>query len=708
MLNILTCITVQHDPRLLAAAVCICVLGGVLTMRIFSRARATTGVTWLSWLSLSAIVGGATCWATHFIAMIGFRSGVVVGFDPELTFASLAIAVLTCFLGFGVASLGRRTALVEAGGILVGLGVAAMHYVGMAAYQVQGAMVWDRSYIIASLVMAAFFGAFATNRVARPVTRFCRYGGGTCFILTIALTHFTGMTALTVVPMPGIAAPADMLPQAVVVVSVIAVMFLIMALGASTYILDMQMTRASVERYRYMSLHDALTGLPNRTAVLERIEHLIATPAARSTQFAVVTFDLDRFKEINDVHGHAAGDHVLRVVGERLSAVLRADEFLGRVGGDEFVAVKSVVHRRQDMIAFANRLIEAACEIILWEGQNLTIGCSLGISVHRDAGQSVDDLLAQADVAMYRAKATTLDRICVYDPSMDLAARERSALAMDMRHGIGAGEFELYFQQQNDTQTGRTTGFEVLLRWNHPTRGLVSPAEFIPIAEKTGLIRELGDWVLRESCREAATWRVPLPVAVNVAPLQLGDQDFPKRVLAVLVETGLPASRLELEITETGIIADQQGALKVIRELKSYGLRIAMDDYGTGYSSLSMLQLFPFDKIKIDRGFVSGVSTNRHSAAIVRSTLILASSLDIPVLAEGVEVEAELDFLRLAGCAQVQGYYYGRPMPRAAIEDKVNGAAASAAYDRAAQDKAVKDKAALVAAEDKSIRSAAA
>jgi diguanylate cyclase len=241
-----------------------------------------------------------------------------------------------------------------------------------------------------------------------------------------------------------------------------------------------------------------------------------------------------------------------------------------------------------------------------------------------------------------------------------------------MREGIRNGEFELFYQKQNDTATREVVGFEALLRWNHPVRGMISPTEFVPIAEKTGFIFELGEWVLRTACTEAASWRNPLRIAVNVAPQQLADNRLPKIVHQVLLDTGLQASRLELEITESGIIADHQHALHMIRQLKTLGVKVAMDDYGTGYSSLSTLQSFPFDKIKIDRAFVDSVVTNRQSAAIVRSTLILAASLDIPVLAEGVEREEHIEFLRKEGCLQVQGFLFGKPVPREEIADIVN------------------------------------
>lgn len=675
MLNVITCIAVEHDFLSLVAALFICILGSFLTVRLFARARNNRGVARLSWLALSAIIGGSSIWTTHFVAMMGYQAGVVSGYEPVITLLSLASAIATTGAGFAIASLSQRSLLVEAGGAVVGLGIALMHFLGMSAYQLQADLVWDARYVYASLVLAAVFGAMTTNRVARPFSRFCTYGGGAFLILTILATHFTGMTGLTVVPNADAGVPTGVLHEGMLSVVVVAITLVILSLGAATYAIDQQATLATVERYRHLSLHDALTGLPNRAAFMEHIGHMIERPDERSARIAVLSFDLDRFKEINDVHGHAAGDHVLRAISARMSATLKDGEFLARMGGDEFVMVSVRHFNRNDASQLAQRIIREISQPIAWKEQVFGIGTSIGISSFPDNGETVDDVMAQADVAMYRAKAAGSNNVCFYDTSMDQAARERNALAMDMRVGLQRGEFELFYQQQNDTRTGEIIGFEALMRWNHPVRGRISPIEFIPIAEKTGFIVELGEWAMREACREAVQWRKPFAIAVNVAPQQLANSNLPTRVLKVLHETGLSPDRLELEITESGIIADQKHALNIIRQLKALGVKIAMDDYGTGYSSLSTLQLFPFDKIKIDKAFIDHVATNRQSAAIVRSTLILAESLDIPVLAEGVESEEHLRFLKAEGCNQVQGYYYGKPEPKAVIEALVNLAA---------------------------------
>ncbi len=668
MLRIISCITVEHSLSHLLFATVICVLGSLLTMRLFTRVRRTEGLQKFNWLFLSGFVGGSTIWTTHFIAMLGYQSPAMNGYEPELTLMSLFIGIAASIIGFTVAASTPKTMLVEAGGAIVGLGIACMHYVGIAGYKVAGHMVWSQPYVLTSLVLAAAFGAVATNRVARPVTRFCKHGSGLALILAIVLTHFTGMAGLTIVPDSAIPVAGELISVNIMTGLVVAVMVVILALGASTYVIDIQSSQAAVERYRHLSLHDPLTNLPNRAAFNEHLAALTKRPKDMTANIAVLSFDLDRFKEINDVHGHAAGDAVLRTVAERLMLLSNDSQFMARVGGDEFVAVMHKYFIRADATALAQRIIDEIAKPVSWEEQTLCVGTSVGISTFPGQATTIDDLLSQADIAMYRAKSTASNSICFYDASMDQISRERNALAIEMREGLRRREFELFYQQQNDTVTREVVGFEVLLRWKHPVRGYIAPMEFIPIAERNGFILELGEWVMRAACAEAATWKNPLRIAVNVAPQQLSDPRLPQIVHEILLQTGLPASRLEIEITESGIIADHQHALHAIRRLKALGIKVAMDDYGTGYSSLSTLQSFPFDKIKIDRAFVDGVVTNKQSAAIVRSTLILAASLDIPVLAEGVENEDHIDFLRREGCLQVQGFLFGKPVPRSGIE----------------------------------------
>ncbi|KXG85905.1 bifunctional diguanylate cyclase/phosphodiesterase [Agrobacterium bohemicum] len=672
MYQILSCLAIDHDIRYTIAAVTICVMGCFLTMRLFARSRQSAAIQRANWLFLAGMIGGTTIWTTHFVAMLGYQAPGNVGFLPGFTGLSFIISVAATTAGFAIATYGGNTLLAEGGGLVVGLGIACMHYTGMAAYTVQGSLVWEPVYVVASMVFGGVFGMLATNRVVRPVNWFCKYSGMTFLVLGIALTHFTAMAAFSVSFNPAMTIAPSLVSPSLMGGSAIIITFVLLAFGFSTYVIDSQASLQAVERYRHLSLHDALTGIPNRAAFHEHLQALLKRSNDPTTRIALLSFDLNRFKEINDVHGHGAGDAVLRSLADRMSSILRPGEFVARVGGDEFVAVLHRYYGRNDGIEFAHRLLGEVVKPIEWHETSLSVGASVGIAIGNFSTKTADTLISQADVAMYRAKSDVTGTICFYDKSMDEASRARSALAVSMRSGLSKGAFELYFQQQNDTTTGAIVGFEVLLRWNHPERGMISPAEFIPIAEQTGFIIEMGEWVLREACLHAVRWRNPLSIAVNVAPLQLSDSDFVKKVQRILEETGLEPKRLELEITESGIIADHRHALLTIRRLKSLGVRIAMDDYGTGYSSLSTLQSFPFDKIKIDRGFVEGLGTNVQSQAIVRSTLILANSLNIPVLAEGVETQVHLEFLRREGCQHVQGFYYGRPGPAITIDAIVN------------------------------------
>ena len=315
------------------------------------------------------------------------------------------------------------------------------------------------------------------------------------------------------------------------------------------------------------------------------------------------------------------------------------------------------------MTAFAERLRAQIMEPVVHDGASLLVGASVGIATTFEDGLDVEQLIYKADVAMYRAKGLSDSKICRFNVEMDQQSRDRLQLVSDLRQALARDEFHLVYQVQNDLRTLEPVGFEVLLRWDHPERGRVSPAEFIPIAEETGLIRDIGLWVLRTACLEAAQWTQPLSIAVNVAPQQLVQPSFIEHVSDILFESGLQPERLELEVTEASIIDDQVNTLKVMHRLKAMGIRIAMDDFGTGYSSLATLQAFPFDKIKIDRNFVQDVHENEQSAAIVRSTLLLGAALKIPVLAEGVEVKEELSFLQDENCTSVQGFYFGKPMP---------------------------------------------
>ncbi|WP_419756661.1 putative bifunctional diguanylate cyclase/phosphodiesterase [Brevundimonas sp.] len=429
---------------------------------------------------------------------------------------------------------------------------------------------------------------------------------------------------------------------------------------------DLRTRLAQERRIAHLARNDGLTGLPNRSSFLEWLTRQTSDPVA-ATKVALLAMDLDRFKEVNDVHGHAAGDQLLIQVAERMRAALRPGEFVARLGGDEFVAVVPV-QRREDALDLAERLRAAVTAPVMLDHAEVSCGLSVAIAVWPDDADNASALINDADLAMYRAKASLGTDVCFYEEEMDEAVRSRRRMAQQMREALDQGQFSLNWQIQAAVETGAITGYEVLLRWIQPDGTFISPADFIPLAEENGLILPIGEWVLRTACAEAARWPEPHKIAVNLSPVQLGHVDLPRLVHQVLIETGLAPSRLELEITETAMITDMERTTHVLRQLKLLGVSIAMDDFGTGYSSLSTLRAFPFDKIKLDRSFMSELDGGPESAAIIRAVLALGESLHIPVLAEGVETLDQLSFLRDQGCDEVQGYLLGRPQKTADAE----------------------------------------
>jgi diguanylate cyclase (GGDEF)-like protein len=424
---------------------------------------------------------------------------------------------------------------------------------------------------------------------------------------------------------------------------------------------DVTERKRAEAKIAYMAHHDSLTDLPNRTAFKEQIEAALERAESTGETFGILCIDLDRFKEVNDIFGHSAGDALLCEVSRRLKAAAEG-VFLARLGGDEFILISTEGTQPATAAALAERLLNAAAEEVTVEGHHLKIGISIGVAIFPTDGNDETMLLGNADAALYRAKADGRGTIRFFEAEMDKRLRERRALQHDLRSAISRGEFILHYQPQA-RMDGKIIGMEALTRWKHPSRGLVVPNIFIPIAEESSLIIEIGEWVLREACSEAVTWPRPLQVAVNLSPVQFRHGDLPTLVHSILLETGLSPSRLELEITESVLIGDLQRAVSILRRLKSLGVRIAMDDFGTGYSSLSYLQSFPFDKIKIDRTFISNLDRNPQSAAIIRAVIGLGRGLELPVVAEGVETKEQHAFLSRESCDEIQGFLVGRPQP---------------------------------------------
>jgi diguanylate cyclase (GGDEF)-like protein len=423
---------------------------------------------------------------------------------------------------------------------------------------------------------------------------------------------------------------------------------------------------AAQAKISHMALHDALTNLPNRVFLRQQME-IQLSQRGRDQKFAVLCLDLDRFKVVNDSLGHPVGDKLLREVAVRARKCLREGDTLARIGGDEFVILQAQVNHAEDASALAARLIEEiGCPFDL-DGHQVSIGISVGIALAPGDADGSDELLRNADMALYRAKAEGRGTYRFFEAEMDRLMQARRILELDLRKAIVNNEFVVFYQPLIKLQTDEICGFEALVRWNHPVRGLVPPLDFIPLAEETGLIVQIGEWVLRNACAEAAKWPKDIRVAVNLSPSQFKVGNISQMVVSALAHSGLEAARLELEITESVLLFDNAATLETLHQLKNLGVRISMDDFGTGYSSLSYLRSFPFDKIKIDRSFVHELEQKEDSKAIIRAVTGLGASLGMSTTGEGVESQAEVDYLRGEGCTEAQGYFFSKPKPASEI-----------------------------------------
>jgi diguanylate cyclase len=771
MSTIYYCIANAHDLRLVALAAAICLLASFSAISLLHHMRQSIGRWRPMWLAVSAISTGFGIWATHFIAMLAFTPGVPSAYNIALTFLSLIAAI--CLTGAGLAAAVIPTASIGPylGGAMVGGGIAAMHYTGMAAFEIQGRIVWDPALVAVSILLGALLGAAALSVGLRTDSLKSKALGAVLLTLAICSHHFTAMGAATIVPDPTVEFSGIALKESWLVLAVAAVSSSIVVLAFAGIALEMRTRRRNVEtarmralanaavegllvckgqaivtanesfadlaglapesiagmslehffpdgatrlklmecpspptesdlrkpdgsripvelitrpidffgklhtiiairdlrdrkqaeELRYLAQYDALTGISNRSTFTKKLDEEIELALAAGQHLAVLCLDLDRFKEVNDLYGHSVGDKMLQAFAQCISGVLDSSQMIARLGGDEF----AIIAPRISGPVTASRIAENILEAVRTNNNSSEtegfISASIGIAFCPDDATNRHELLSNADAALYHAKNDGRAMYQLYKPSMGTERRNRCLLEHDLRQAVERGEFRLVYQPMKNIQFNTFLGFEALLRWKHPTRGEVSPAEFIPLAEDTRVILHIGEWVLREACSEAASWAEPLIVAVNVSAVQIHDANFSATVHDVLCATGLAPSRLELEITETALVRDLDRALETLRKIKMLGVRVAMDDFGTGFSSLSNLRAFPFDKIKIDRSFVQSVHVNDQGAAIVRSVVGLGRALHLPVVAEGVETSAELAFLAGEACDEVQGYLVGKP-----------------------------------------------
>lgn len=760
MFLILNCLTIDHDWQLVVLAASIWIIGSVALFLLLRRAADCVAARRRQWLAVAALSAGVGIWATHFVAMLAYRSPVPLRFELVLTALSAAVAVCFFWGALWLAGKRPRPARSIAAGAIATMGVGAMHFIGMTALEGVVHLGVDRLPVaIAALVVWALFAAAFQSRAAGRVAGIALPA---CLsVLAVVTLHFTAMAATTLILDPAMAPNAGSDPIWVVAAIMAVTIGLILLVLAGAFLdrllTDLKgLTEATLEglaivgregrivevngrladilgidgrsligarpdtlfvdgggtpirdfgegpidarafdavqedqwleiathsieyrgrpcqvlavrdlterkrferRIQHLASHDPLTQLPNRahfTQVLESELRDMTRP------FALLALDLDRFKAVNDIFGHAAGDEVLCKVTRILRDTVRHDDLVARIGGDEFVILAFHADAADNAQHLAQRILTAFAEEMDISRDPMAVGVSIGIAIFPRDGVDTEGLRLNADIALYRAKESGRGQFRFFDTQMDHLARERRELEGELRQAIAADQLHLVFQPLVSTARGQVMGYEALLRWDHPARGRIPPSVFIPIAEETGAIVPIGEWVLRRACMTAAGWAGDVAVAVNVSAVQLQVPNLAAVVADALAESGLAPDRLELEITETALMRNRETTLSVLHAIKALGVRIAMDDFGTGYSSLNNLQAFPFDKIKIDKSFVCSLEDDEAARSIIRAIVGLGRSLNLPVVAEGVETDAQRRMVTEEGCPQAQGYLFGMP-----------------------------------------------
>jgi diguanylate cyclase len=692
-----------YNPWLVALSIAVAIFVSHVALSLSARVARAHGVrSTRLWLVGGALAMGSGIWSMHFIGMLAFSLPIALAYDISTTLASLLIGIIASGFALGITNRPRISfARLSVGAVLLGGGISAMHYVGMAAIQITPMITYEPGLLAASVVIAvaASFGAlwlFFRLRSGRSWhMRLARLGGALVMGLAISGMHYTGMAASRFSAgsfcISARAGTTDQrwlaLAVAVPAIAVLCITTILLVydahLESRTRKHNEQLEKANAQ-LEHAATHDSLTGLPNRVLLGDRLAQATAQSERYSRGFAVLVVDLDRFKSINDSLGHLAGDGMLKEAARRLSAVSRKADTLARLGGDEFVLVLNEIASPREAESVASKVLASLAEPFVLSGLDVQISASIGISVFPEDGVDAETLLQHADAAMYHAKKNGRSSFQFFAPVMNVFARERLELESGLRRALAQGEFELHYQPKVDVSTGRIDSAEALIRWRHPKRGLTAPSGFIPIAEETGLIVPIGEWVLHEACRQARAWHESgmktLRIAVNLSAQQFKQKSLVTTVREALAAAGLDPTYLELELTESAVMQDAESSIQVLRQLSGLGVRISVDDFGTGYSSLSYLRRLPLDKLKIDRSFIREVAASRDDAEIVRAIVSLAHSLHLKVIAEGVETDEQLTFLRGLGCDQYQGFHCSPPVPADEFEMMMSSAEADIAF----------------------------
>ncbi|WP_050463067.1 putative bifunctional diguanylate cyclase/phosphodiesterase [Herbaspirillum autotrophicum] len=675
-------LTASYDSALVVVSLLVAILASYTALDMAERINSTQEFGGRSWLVGGAVAMGIGIWSMHFIGMLAFRLPIVLGYDIWITLLSLLVAIIVS--GFALWTVSRpelplRRLLKSA--LLMGGGIALMHYIGMAAMLMNPAIQYDPLIFLASIVIAvvaagaALWIAFHLRRNT-PHVRLARASAAVVMGIAIVGMHYTGMEAARF-PLGSIctAAREGVSPGWLAIVIVIATLS-VLTIALLTSILDARLESRTAklavslaeanEELTQQVLHDHLTKLPNRTLLEDRLNQAIHQASREHGHFALMFIDLDGFKAINDSLGHHIGDLLLIEVANRIRSIMRAHDTVARLGGDEFVLLVDL-KERDDAVAIADKLVTIINEPFHIQRHDLSVSASVGIAIYPEDGSTRHDLVINADAAMYHTKRSGRNGYHFFEASMNANAHNQLQLLQDLRQALERKEFVLYYQPKFNPPNGPVLGAEALLRWQHPTRGMVGPDEFIGLAEKSGLIVPIGAWVLNEACRQMREWRdlghLDWKVAVNLSALQFAHHDLIELVQSTLARYDLPARCLTLEVTESTAMHDAEASLLTLQKIADLGVDISIDDFGTGYSSLLYLKRLPANELKIDRGFVRDLGIGTDDAAIVSSIVALGRTLNLRIVAEGVETAMQQDFLTELGCDALQGYLMGRPMP---------------------------------------------
>ncbi|MDB5529014.1 MAG: bifunctional diguanylate cyclase/phosphodiesterase [Devosia sp.] len=659
--------------------------------------------------ALGGAIVGIGIAGMHYVGMVALMIGGNIVWDSTLVASSLILAIVFGAAALLSASLGTGVKSHLGGTVLLTIAICAMHFTGMGAAGLQNcyaivsaadatpqhlalAVAVGSIMVLLTALMALRLDLRDEKRTAleghrmRGLADAAVEGLMVCLDDTIVTVnasfralvgqddaevtgqplsaYFDSATCSALLARHNVAVEADLMGPNGVSVPVEVILREVDYGGKPHHVVavrDLSARRQAEQHIRFLAHHDALTGLPNRASFNRHLESEIALATRQGQSFAVLCLDLDRFKEVNDLFGHPAGDVLLRRVGQSLLSSIGDKAFAARIGGDEFSVIIPDIGSPARAGRIAERILDGFRDANRDAADGTMISASIGISLFPDNADDPQHLVTHADTALYRAKHDGRGIYRFFETEMGTAVRERRLMENDLRHAISRQELHLVYQPQVDIASGLVTGFEALVRWSHPRQGQISPNVFIPVAEESGLIMQIGEWVLLTACEEAASWTSPLSIAVNVSAVQMQSAQLPEMIAETLRKTGLAPERLEIEITETALVRDIARALISLRQIKALGVRIAMDDFGTGYSSLANLRAFPFDKIKIDQSFIKSVDSNEQSAAIVRAVLGLGAGLKLPVVAEGIERLEELDFLRGETCGEAQGFLLSRP-----------------------------------------------